>query len=463
MPGRLGVPRRGGRRRRRGAATRRTARPPCASSSRGGGVEVAEPRTLVTFSRWITPEMVTIRFDTHFFLALAPAHSAAARSTAARCVDVGWFAPAGRARDAPRRRAAARLPDDQAPRAARRFATADGGAGRTRAAARSSRSSRRWSARARSGAIVLPGEPGYEDYAARVSFRHDRHAPPRGPRVFDRFITTEYTTVDAGQPITWPVTPYYRAGAASIDVTTGLGYPKKADDARATRSVALLFSDPTGRASTSGPGARPGTAKVDDADLDANRDRYVRESGEKLPATKEMQPPEADAAHVRLVLRADLRQRAPRARLRLARRRPRREPKLFDAHMEEVRSGHVEEPAEAHGSAGRRAAGLGRAHRRARAKHDTAVLARWARRLPVLGPRPASRATPREGRSTSRAEPAGLPLLEGLACVTAHDHAPEFKWQRNFQVRGDLEHRRAAAGCWCPTSSSAASSSPRAA
>jgi hypothetical protein len=22
--------------------------------------------------------------------------------------------------------------------------------------------------------------------------------------------------------------------------------------------------------------------------------------------------------------------------------------------------------------------------------------------------------------------------------VTAHDHHPEFKWQRNFQVRGDL-------------------------
>ena len=40
--------------------------------------------------------------------------------------------------------------------------------------------------------------------------------------VFDRFITTEYTTVDKrGQPITWPVTPYYRPGDATIDVTTG--------------------------------------------------------------------------------------------------------------------------------------------------------------------------------------------------------------------------------------------------
>jgi hypothetical protein len=32
----------------------------------------------------------------------------------------------------------------------------------------------------------------------------------------------------------------------------------------------------------------------------------------------------------------------------------------------------------------------------------------------------------------------GLPVQPGLACVTAHDHHPEFKWQRNFQVRGDL-------------------------
>ena len=65
--------------------------------------------------------------------------------------------------------------------------------------------------------------------------------------VFDRFVTTEYTTIDRrGQPITWPVTPYYRPGQDAIDVCTGIGYPKKADDAAANPRVALLFSDPTG-------------------------------------------------------------------------------------------------------------------------------------------------------------------------------------------------------------------------
>ena len=53
-------------------------------------------------------------------------------------------------------------------------------------------------------------------------------APPEVQGVFERFITTEFTTVDGrGQPITWPLTPYYRPGGPCIDVTTGLGYPKK--------------------------------------------------------------------------------------------------------------------------------------------------------------------------------------------------------------------------------------------
>lgn len=39
-----------------------------------GGIEI-EAAGLVPWSRWITPEQVPIRFDTRFYLALAPAHS----------------------------------------------------------------------------------------------------------------------------------------------------------------------------------------------------------------------------------------------------------------------------------------------------------------------------------------------------------------------------------------------------
>ena len=63
---------------------------------------------------------------------------------------------------------------------------------------------------------------------------------------FSGFVTCEYVTVDSRQqPIVWPVTPYYSDGAPTIDVTTGLGYPKKAADAESNPSVGLLFSDPT--------------------------------------------------------------------------------------------------------------------------------------------------------------------------------------------------------------------------
>ena len=42
--------------------------------------------------------------------------------------------------------------------------------------------------------------------------------PEQVQEAFESFITTEFTTVDARQqPITWPVTPYYRAGAPTID------------------------------------------------------------------------------------------------------------------------------------------------------------------------------------------------------------------------------------------------------
>lgn len=39
-----------------------------------GGIAIGA-ETLVPWSRWITPEQVPIRFDTRFYLALAPAHS----------------------------------------------------------------------------------------------------------------------------------------------------------------------------------------------------------------------------------------------------------------------------------------------------------------------------------------------------------------------------------------------------
>ena len=72
---------------------------------------------------------------------------------------------------------------------------------------------------------------------------------------FERFITCEYTTVDARQqPIVWPVTPFYSSGAPTLDTTTGLGYPKKANDAR--RNPQVAFCSRTRPAPVSRAGSR---------------------------------------------------------------------------------------------------------------------------------------------------------------------------------------------------------------
>jgi 8-oxo-dGTP pyrophosphatase MutT (NUDIX family) len=57
-------------------------------------IAIGDAAALVKFSRWITPEEVRIRFDTHFFLAeLPPGQEPAIDGQ--ECVDLGWFAPRG--------------------------------------------------------------------------------------------------------------------------------------------------------------------------------------------------------------------------------------------------------------------------------------------------------------------------------------------------------------------------------
>jgi len=57
------------------------------------GIELPEDEELVLFSRWITPEVISRRFDAWFFLALAPAHSPP-QPDGVETVDAAWFEPA---------------------------------------------------------------------------------------------------------------------------------------------------------------------------------------------------------------------------------------------------------------------------------------------------------------------------------------------------------------------------------
>ncbi len=56
------------------------------------GIAIADATSLVRFSRWITPAEVTIRYDTHFFLAPV-GDDAEAAIDGDEIVDSGWFTP----------------------------------------------------------------------------------------------------------------------------------------------------------------------------------------------------------------------------------------------------------------------------------------------------------------------------------------------------------------------------------
>ena len=110
--------------------------------------------------------------------------------------------------------------------------------------------------------------------------------------------------------------------------------------------MSLLFSDPTGSNIERPPAVLvQGAASVDDADLEANRERYARESIQKLPATKEMYPPKFVQrffqwyfARIYVRVRPERIYVWPEGDFA-------REPQLSDSRVEEIRSGQAEEPA----------------------------------------------------------------------------------------------------------------------
>ena len=60
--------------------------------SEEAGVDLDDPGALVAFSRWITPAVVKIRYDTWFYLAEAP-EQAQPRVDGSEMVDARWFGP----------------------------------------------------------------------------------------------------------------------------------------------------------------------------------------------------------------------------------------------------------------------------------------------------------------------------------------------------------------------------------
>ena len=110
--------------------------------------------------------------------------------------------------------------------------------------------------------------------------------------VVERSVTVELSTLTrAGRPVTAPTTPYRGADGATVDVSTGLSYPAKAERARRDPRVSLLFADPVGPGMEGAPVVLvQGLATVRDSDLQANTDRYAAWSSAKLPETTKGRP-----------------------------------------------------------------------------------------------------------------------------------------------------------------------------
>jgi hypothetical protein len=108
--------------------------------------------------------------------------------------------------------------------------------------------------------------------------------PPGLAELAERTMVCEYASLTRdGRPVTWPLTPYVGAGG-TLDVSTGLTYPGKAERARRDPRVALLFSSPVGTGLAEPPVVLvQGLASVRDADLQATTDRYVRDVQRKTP------------------------------------------------------------------------------------------------------------------------------------------------------------------------------------
>ena len=56
------------------------------------GIELSADAELLPWSRWITPEVVPVRFDTRFYVALAPPHSPP-RPDGAETTEAAWISP----------------------------------------------------------------------------------------------------------------------------------------------------------------------------------------------------------------------------------------------------------------------------------------------------------------------------------------------------------------------------------
>lgn len=105
-------------------------------------------------------------------------------------------------------------------------------------------------------------------------------APPVSALLSAASVTEFAYLTPRGEPLCWPVTPFWQPEREVLGIATGLAYPDKAHYARRHPQVSALFRD----------GDRhvliQGRAVVLDEDLQANTDRYIREMRAKFRSAR---------------------------------------------------------------------------------------------------------------------------------------------------------------------------------
>lgn len=105
--------------------------------------------------------------------------------------------------------------------------------------------------------------------------------------VLARYFTTEYAyQTPKGEPLCWPVTPYWYPDRKVLAIATGVAYPNKAVYAQANPKISMFFSDSKRSGMEHPPILVQGLATVLDQDVQANTDRYIREIRAKFGLAK---------------------------------------------------------------------------------------------------------------------------------------------------------------------------------
>lgn len=118
-----------------------------------------------------------------------------------------------------------------------------------------------------------------------MNFKNPAGWPDEILGIVENSKTVEYASLTrAGVPITFPMLLFVAEDGLTMDVSTGLTFPAKAQRARNNPQVCLLFSEPLGCGLDSPPIVHIyGQASVRDADLQANTDRFVNLVFQRFP------------------------------------------------------------------------------------------------------------------------------------------------------------------------------------